>query len=305
MDYRNYPFFCGKKGRQPWKVMEAKSVLFDSDCSSTLSVQAAMEGLSQSFGSPASNSRICCPKCKVATELEYSISRSEKNFLRPYYACLKCGGFVCWAEQEGRGDSMGTHERGSINRGRQRAEEEAGSAVNEMFICTSFEVLTMCSFRCTFSTKGSNAWAFGMSKCTGNPSATRTVPGFLLKILVATSVSVTKTVPAAHRWSRRRVAKAPPSAMAGTVAKKEKSSKKCKKGKTSSSNETLNPLKLARQKCERKNGGCVVEDTETWTITEVEEETSLESEESTSKWRNLDIVLAIENKELNALKHHY
>ncbi|KAJ8428127.1 hypothetical protein Cgig2_011491 [Carnegiea gigantea] len=107
-------------GRQPWKLMEAKSVLFDSDCSSTLSVQAAMEGRSQSFGSPTSNSRICCPKCKVATELKYSISRSEKNFLRPYYASLKCGGFVCWAEQEGRGDSMGSHERGSINRGRQR-----------------------------------------------------------------------------------------------------------------------------------------------------------------------------------------
>ena len=76
-----------------------------------------MEG--PSFGSPTSNSRICCPKCKFASELEYSISRLEKNFLRPYYACLKCGGFVCWAEQEGKGDSIGGHERGSINRGRQ------------------------------------------------------------------------------------------------------------------------------------------------------------------------------------------
>ena len=108
--------------------MKAKSVLFDCDCSSTFNYacliyflleKATMEGPSPSFGSPASNSRICCPKCKVATELEYSISTSEKNFLRPYYACLKCGGFVCWAEQEGRVDSMGSHERGSINRGRQ------------------------------------------------------------------------------------------------------------------------------------------------------------------------------------------
>ncbi|KAJ8433946.1 hypothetical protein Cgig2_001875 [Carnegiea gigantea] len=90
--------------------------------------------------------------------------------------------------------------------------------------------------------------------------------------------------------------------MAGTVAKKEKSSKKCKKRKTSNSDETLNPSKLARQKYERENVGCVVEDRETWTTMEVEEETSLESKESTRQWRNLDIVLAIENKELNALK---
>ncbi|KAJ8444197.1 hypothetical protein Cgig2_028078 [Carnegiea gigantea] len=72
-----------------------------------LTVQAAMEGPSRSFGSPASNSRICCPKCKVTTELEYSVSRSKKNFLKPYYACLKCRG-------------MGSHEHGSMNRGRQR-----------------------------------------------------------------------------------------------------------------------------------------------------------------------------------------
>ncbi|KAJ8438947.1 hypothetical protein Cgig2_012842 [Carnegiea gigantea] len=81
---------------------------------------AAMEGSSPSFDSPASNSIICCPKCKVATKLEYSASKSEKNFLRPYYACLKCGGFVCWSEQEGIGETMGGHECGSINRGRQR-----------------------------------------------------------------------------------------------------------------------------------------------------------------------------------------
>ena len=35
---------------------------------------------------------------------------------------------------------------------------------------------------------------------------------------------------------------------------------------------------------------------------EVQEEMSLESKESTSQWRNLDILLAIENKELNAHK---
>jgi len=40
--------------------------------------------------------------------------------LRPYYTCLKCEGFVCWAEQEGRGNSKGSHERRSMNRGRQR-----------------------------------------------------------------------------------------------------------------------------------------------------------------------------------------
>ncbi|KAJ8433856.1 hypothetical protein Cgig2_032067 [Carnegiea gigantea] len=80
--------------------------------------EVAMEGPSPSFGSPASNSRICCPKHEVATELEYSVSRSEKNFLRPYYA-----------EQEIKGGTMGSREHGIINRGRQRIVGAAQGSV--------------------------------------------------------------------------------------------------------------------------------------------------------------------------------
>ena len=90
--------------------------------------------------------------------------------------------------------------------------------------------------------------------------------------------------------------------MAGTPAKKEKSSKKCKKRKTPNSDGPLNPSKVGRQKYEREDERCVVEGREAPTTLEVEEETSLESKVSSSQWRNLDIVLSIENKELSALK---
>ena len=63
-----------------------------------------MEG-SSSYGCPRSQARVYWPKCRHRIELEQQVSRSERNFLRPYFSCMKCGCFICWVEEEGRGQS--------------------------------------------------------------------------------------------------------------------------------------------------------------------------------------------------------
>ncbi|KAJ8438946.1 LOW QUALITY PROTEIN: hypothetical protein Cgig2_012841 [Carnegiea gigantea] len=75
---------------------------------------------SSSFGSTALRGKNFLPKMQP-TELEQRVSRSERNFLRPDMLCMKCGGFICWAEEEGRGESRGGLQSGSsMYKGRQR-----------------------------------------------------------------------------------------------------------------------------------------------------------------------------------------
>ncbi|KAJ8446537.1 hypothetical protein Cgig2_027499 [Carnegiea gigantea] len=79
---------------------------------------------SSSFGFAALRGKVFCRKCRQPTELEQRVSRSERNFLRPYMSFMKCGGFICWAEEEGRGESRGGLQSGSsMYRGRQRVGE--------------------------------------------------------------------------------------------------------------------------------------------------------------------------------------
>ena len=46
---------------------------------------------------------------------------------------FKMRGVVCWAEKEGRGDTTRGHERGSINRGRQRVGREPQGSITTNF----------------------------------------------------------------------------------------------------------------------------------------------------------------------------
>ncbi|KAJ8430402.1 hypothetical protein Cgig2_000234 [Carnegiea gigantea] len=75
---------------------------------------------SSSFGSVALKEKAFCQKCRQPTKLEQPVSRSERNFLRPYMSCMKCEGFICSAEEEGRRESRGGLQSGSsMYRGRQ------------------------------------------------------------------------------------------------------------------------------------------------------------------------------------------
>jgi len=48
----------------------------------------------------ARDNKINCPKCRLACEVEYNISTSQKNFLISYFACMNCNGFLFWAKED-------------------------------------------------------------------------------------------------------------------------------------------------------------------------------------------------------------
>ncbi|KAJ8421979.1 hypothetical protein Cgig2_028264 [Carnegiea gigantea] len=58
-----------------------------------------MDG-SANQGCNAGDKKYICPKCRSVYEIEYNVNRSQKNFLKPYFACIKCGGFLFWAEED-------------------------------------------------------------------------------------------------------------------------------------------------------------------------------------------------------------
>ncbi|RAL51490.1 hypothetical protein DM860_010992 [Cuscuta australis] len=91
----------------------------------------------------ATKGKLCCQVCKSYTDFEYKVSKSRKNFMKPYYACLRCGGYLCWVEQvekqvgedsgdttnlaPGQGVSRGSHMTSSYEEG-----SEAGNANNNL-----------------------------------------------------------------------------------------------------------------------------------------------------------------------------
>ena len=47
--------------------------------------------------------------------MEYRVSRSNKNFMRPYHDCVNYGAFLLWAEEEGNVFGRGERERQRSN----------------------------------------------------------------------------------------------------------------------------------------------------------------------------------------------
>ena len=91
-----------------------------------------MDG-SSNQGSNTGNKKFIFPRCRSACEIEYNVSRSQKNFLRPYFACIKCGGFLFWVEEDEMRGGMQLSQSTPKSKGRQLVVG-GGCHYNELII---------------------------------------------------------------------------------------------------------------------------------------------------------------------------